>query len=153
MNTTIANSSNFYEVTVKIPTANEKGRTRKLTRKTLVEASSFGHAETIMMSAHPDYEIISMKLTKVQEVIKPDEPSSASDSQTRTRSLDEPTPHAQACSMHLNSPDEACNEHRPLNRAQRRALEREMNRRRRKNRNIPINPSYRDYKAALPSIF
>lgn len=47
-------SKMFFEVSVKMQTTNEKGRKKKVSKKIIVEAGSFGEAESAVMTAHPD---------------------------------------------------------------------------------------------------
>lgn len=124
-------SSKFFEVTVKFRTINEKGRSKKATRKIIVEASDFGNAEHLTLSAHPDYEITSIKLTKIREVISVTAQCDAATTPMKHHLSEYTYLSVPAKPEHLASPlsTPTCAASTPiLNRAQRRRLQREATR-------------------------
>lgn len=110
----------FYEVSVKESIVGDRGRPKQVARKLLVQARSFGHAEELVSGAHPVCEITSIRKSKVQEVI-------ASSQLSASENGEEQTPQLSG-----DSEKTAGTVLTPLSRAQRRALEREAAKRRRK---------------------
>lgn len=130
---TTGNSTKFFEVTVKFKAIGDKGRVRKTTRKILVEAGGFGQAEAMTASAHPDYEITAIKLTKVHEVLSASSSGAQEGGHPAKVSFENAPGPAQTEEygrVALPTPLTPLSDVGPkLNRAQRRALEREMARR------------------------
>lgn len=112
-------SKAYFEVTVKMQVVSDKGRKKKLTKKILVEAGSFGEAEKAVESAHPDYEITAMKRAKVHEVLH------ASAAPTGLCSTEQ-------VGLMMSEREAAAPLEIPLTRAQRRALERKSRKAERK---------------------
>lgn len=128
-------SSRFFEVTVKFKTTNDKGRAKKVTRKILVEAADFGNAEAVTLAAHPDYEITVIKMTKVREVLR----AAGDETGLHENAVSEVSPSAYELARveenrNVALPPLSVDAGPKLNRAQRRALEREMSRRAKRQR-------------------
>lgn len=73
-----SNELSFYEVTLKDSEMRENGRTKRLSRKILVQASGFGDAEQIVVESFPTSEITTIKKSKIHEVLRPSAESESS---------------------------------------------------------------------------
>ena len=124
----------YFEVTVKEEIQSAKGRRKRASRKLLVEAASFSEAEQLVIARFHAAEITAIKLSRVHGVICSEREASRQDACSCNSSASFSAPAQKPSIAPFDETSWRQMQFNALNRAQRRALEREEQRKFRKKR-------------------